>query len=129
MAIKPIPTTTLATTFTTGSYMLRGAITSGSVATISNINRYKQNKISKNKAIRNSVKSAIQGGIASTTAVATLQQYGEKNGLGMLTAIAVGVAGVYAVEKLSDKIEDSLESDTNLLEDNSQENNQEKIEE
>jgi hypothetical protein len=78
MAIKPIPTTTLATTFTTGSYMLRGAITSGSVATISNINRYKQNKISKNKAIRNSVKSAIQGGIASTTAVATLQQYGEK---------------------------------------------------
>jgi hypothetical protein len=53
----------------------------------------------------------------------------KKNGLGMLTAIAVGVAGVYAVEKLSDKIEDSLESDTNLLEDNSQENNQEKIEE
>ena len=88
-------------------HTISGAIASAVIAGSINYNKYKKDEISKEEAIQDSVKLTAQGGIATGSAIAAANYVGESNVLGFLTAISVGAIGVYAVEKMSRKIQDN----------------------
>lgn len=89
-----------------GADIARGAISSASVAGIINYNRLKKNETTTREAVKNSLKVGIQGGIATGTAIAAINNYATNNIFGMLTALSVGAAGIYGVEKVNDILQD-----------------------
>ncbi len=84
-------------------HALSGALTSGMISGTLNYNRYRQDKISKEKALKNTLKLTLQGGIVTASAIAASNYVGRSNFLGVLTAVSLGVAGIYGVEKLYEK--------------------------
>ena len=84
-------------------HAVSGALASGIVASAMNYNQYKQEKMSKEAAIKNSLKLTLQGGIVTASAIAASNHLGKSNIVGMLTAISIGAMGVYGVEKLYEK--------------------------
>ncbi len=84
-------------------HALSGALASGMIAGALNYNHYQQEKITKEKAIKNSLKLTLQGGIVTASAIAASNYVGKSSILGMLTAISLGITGVYGVEKLYEK--------------------------
>ena len=62
-------------------------------------------KLVQSEAIKDTVKKTAQGGIATGSAVAAANFIGQKNGLlKALTAVSIGMAGIYAIEVLDDKL-------------------------
>lgn len=86
-------------------HIISGALASGAIASAINYNAYSKAEISKQHAIQNSIKLALQGGIATGSAIAATNYLGKNNFLGMLSAISLGAIGVYAIEKLNEKLE------------------------
>ncbi|AFL68888.1 hypothetical protein [Sulfurospirillum barnesii] len=82
---------------------ISGALASGMVASALNYNQYKQEKIDKETAIKNSLKLTVQGGIVTASAIAAANYVGNNNILGVLTAVSLGAMGVYGVEKVYEK--------------------------
>lgn len=100
-------------------HVISGAIAAGAVAGALNYNKYKKEKITKEEAIKNSIKLIAQGGIATGSAIAAANYLGQGNVLGFLSALSIGAAGVYAVEKVNEKIEERLalqHQETELIE-------------
>lgn len=87
-------------------HIISGALASGAVASGINYNKYKSGEVEKNKAINDSVKLTVQGGIATGSAIAAANYIGKGNWLGMLGAVALGAAGIYASEKIAQTLED-----------------------
>lgn len=48
-----------------------------------------------------------QGGVATGSAIAAANYLGRGNYLGMLSAISLGFGGVYAIEKISEKLNET----------------------
>jgi len=88
-----------------GADITRGAISSAAVAGIINYNKLKKNEVTKEEAVKNSLKIGIQGGIATGAAISATNSYAANNLFGMLTALSIGAAGIYAVEKINDTLE------------------------
>lgn len=86
-----------------GGHVVSGALASGIVASALNYDRYKKVAISKEDAIKNALKLTVQGGIATGSAIAAANYLGRGSFLGMLSAVSIGIAGIYGVEKLYDK--------------------------
>jgi hypothetical protein len=84
-------------------HTVSGAIAAGTVAGAINYNRYKKDEISKNEALQNSAKLTLQGGIATGASIATANYIGKGSWLHALGALSIGIAGVYGIEKLSQK--------------------------
>lgn len=97
-------------------HALSGALASGMIAGALNYNHYKQEKISKEKAVKNSLKLTLQGGIVTASAIAASNYVGRSNILGMITAISLGITGVYGVEKLYEKSLESCEEEIKKVE-------------
>ena len=85
-------------------HVVSGAIASAVVAGSVNYNNYTKDEISKDEAIKNSIKLTVQGGVATGSAIAAANYLGKGNYLGMMAAISLGFGGVYAVEKIAQKL-------------------------
>jgi len=83
--------------------MISGALAAGMVATALSYTKYKQAELSKEEAIKQSLKLTLQGGIATGSAIAAANALGRNSWLGLLSSLSVGIAGIYGVEKLYDK--------------------------
>jgi Na+/alanine symporter len=86
-------------------HVVSGSLAAATVAGALNYNRYVKGEISQKQAWSNSLKLTAQGGIATGSAIAAANHLGSGNIVGMLTAVSIGAMGVYAVEKMSDTIE------------------------
>jgi len=89
-------------------HIVSGALASGALAGALNYNKLAKEEITKDEAVKNTVKLSAQGGIATGSAIAAANYLGQGNILGMLSAISLGAMGVYAVEKVSEKIEEQI---------------------
>lgn len=94
-------------------HIVSGALAAGAVAGAFNYNKYVKGEVSRGEAVSNSLKLTAQGGIATGSAIAAANYLGQNNIFGMLTAVSIGAMGIYAVEKVSERIEEKT-----LLEDN-----------
>lgn len=89
-------------------HIFSGAIASAIVSGSINYKKATQRKISQKEAIKDTIKKTTQGGIATGSAIAAANYIGQPNGLmKALTAISVGMAGIYAVEILDEKLTES----------------------
>ncbi len=86
-------------------HIVSGALASLVVAGAVNYNKYKKDEITKCEAVRDSLKLTLQGAVATSSAIAAANYIGEGAVLKTLSAVSVGFAGVYAVEKLSEFLE------------------------
>jgi len=85
-------------------HVVSGALAAGALAAALNYNKYKKGEIAKKEAVKDSLKLSAQGGIATGSAIAAANYVGQGNIFGMLTAVSVGAMGVYAIEKVNEKI-------------------------
>jgi hypothetical protein len=100
-------------------HLVSGTVAAGAVAGALNYNRYVKGEVSRSEALNNSLKLSAQGGIATGSAIAAANYLGQNNIFGMLTAVSVGAMGIYAVEKISEKIEEKTllkDNETEILE-------------
>eukprot|EP01156_Anaeramoeba_ignava_P009044 Anaeramoba_ignava/a36_144.p6 GENE.a36_144~~a36_144.p6 ORF type:complete len:118 (+),score=29.30 a36_144:1435-1788(+) len=84
-------------------HVVSGSLAAGALAAGINYNKYKKGQIGKNEAIQDSLKLSIQGGIVTGSSIAAANYVGEGSYMKMLTALSIGMAGVYAVEKINEK--------------------------
>lgn len=80
--------------------LVSGALAAGMVATALSYTKYKQAQISKEEAIKQSLKLTVQGGIATGSAIAAANALGRNSWLGFVGSLGVGIASIYGVEKL-----------------------------
>lgn len=86
-------------------HVISGALAAGVAAGALNYNKYKSGDLDKTEAINDSIKLGAQGGIATGSAIAAANYVGEGKYLSMLSAVSLGIAGVYAVEKVAEKLQ------------------------
>jgi uncharacterized membrane protein YeaQ/YmgE (transglycosylase-associated protein family) len=86
-------------------HAVSGSIVAGVLAGSINYNQYKKADISQKEFLAQTAKTTIQGGVGTASAVATANAIGKGDYVGALTAISLGVVGVYAAEKLYEKLE------------------------
>ena len=97
-------------------HVVSGAFASGAIAAALNYNRYKKEQISKNEAIQDTLKLTIQGGIATSSAIAAANYLGEGSLIKMVNAVSLGIFGIYALEKIDEKITKKLTEHPHCLE-------------
>jgi len=86
-------------------HVVSGALASAIVSGTINYKKTMQRQMSPNDAIKDTVKKTTQGGIATGSAIAAANFLGQPNGLmKALTAVSVGMAGIYAIEILDEKL-------------------------
>lgn len=85
-------------------HAVSGAVAVGVVSAIVNAKKVKEEKVTKQEAIRDTLKSSIVGGIATATAVSVANNLGDpkKSIFQTLGSLALGAGAVYAIEKASD---------------------------
>ncbi|WP_041959121.1 hypothetical protein [Sulfurospirillum arsenophilum] len=96
--------------------IVSGALAAGMVATALSYTKYKQAELSKEEAIKQSLKLAVQGGIATGSAIAAANALGRNSWLGLLGSLSVGIAGIYGIEKLYSKTYDHKAVDAETIE-------------
>lgn len=87
-------------------HIVSGAVASAIISGSINYKKVKEKRITFKEAARDTVKIASQGAIATGAAIATANYVGQKDGFfKAITALSIGVAGIYAVEVMNDKLE------------------------
>ena len=97
-------------------HVVSGALASAVVASSINYNSYTKDEINKDEAIKNSIKLTVQGGVATGSAIAAANYLGKGNYLGVMAAISLGFGGVYAVEKVTQKLNETKEIEEKIEE-------------
>ena len=91
-------------------HIVSGAVASAVVSGTINYKKVKNQEIYLDEAIQDTVKKTSQGALVTGTAIATANYLGQKGGfLKALTAVSIGMAGVYALEILDEKINSKYE--------------------
>lgn len=86
-------------------HIVSGAVAGAIVSSALNYKKVKSKQMEAKDAVKDTVKMASQGAIATGSAIATANYIGQKNGvLKALTAASVGMMGIYALEVLDDKL-------------------------
>ncbi|PID47872.1 MAG: hypothetical protein CR967_02675 [Proteobacteria bacterium] len=80
-------------------YLVSGTLVAGLISSNLNYQKYKKEEISKQDAIRDTLAVSAQAGIASASAVASIQYLANKNYLNAALSLAVGIGGIVAIEK------------------------------
>ncbi len=97
-------------------HIVSGAVASAIVSGTINYKKLKNEEISPNGAIKDTVKRTSQGAIATGTAIATANYIGQKGGLfKALTAVSIGMAGIYTLEVIDEKYEAIYNNDQDLI--------------
>ncbi len=92
-------------------HIVSGAVASAIVSGTINYKRVKDEEISQNEAVKDTVKRTSQGAIATGAAIATANYLGQKGGLfKALTAASVGMAGIYALEVIDETLSAKYEA-------------------
>ncbi len=100
-------------------HVISGAIASMVVSGAINYKKYQNGELKKCDAIKDTTKRASQGAIATGSAIATTNYIGEGNYLRAFTAASIGLAGIYALEIIEEKLEQKYLTNQNLqLEEN-----------
>ncbi len=87
-------------------HIVSGAVASAIISGTINYKKLKDEKISSNDAIKDTVKRTSQGAIATGAAIATANYIGQKGGFfKALSAASIGMAGIYALEVIDEKLE------------------------
>jgi len=86
-------------------HLVSGTVFSAVFGGSINYSKYKKDEIDKNELFNDTAKMALQGGIATASAVATANYIGRGNWLGAMTAASIGAMGVYTTQKVYDKLE------------------------
>lgn len=87
-------------------HIVSGAVASAIVSGTINYKKVKDEKITSQEAVKDTVKKTSQGAIATGAAIATANYLGQQGGLfKALTAASIGMAGVYALEVLDERLE------------------------
>ena len=87
-------------------HIVSGAVASAIVSGAINYKKVKEEKLDSKEAIKDTVKKTSQGAIATGAAIATANYIGQEGGFfKALTSASIGIAGIYAVEILDDKLE------------------------
>src|SRR5574344_1510486 len=95
-------------------HVISGAIASAVVSGAINYKKYKAGQIKSCEAIKDTTKRASQGAIATGSAIATTNYIGEGNYLRAITAASIGVAGIYAIELIEEKLEQKYLTNQNI---------------
>ncbi|MCP4971560.1 MAG: hypothetical protein GY932_13330 [Arcobacter sp.] len=92
-------------------HIVSGAVASAIVSGTINYKKVKDEEISSDEAIKDTVKRTSQGAIATGAAIATANYVGQKGGLfKALTAASIGMAGIYALEVIDEKLNSKYNS-------------------
>ncbi len=98
-------------------HVVSGAIASAIVSGTMNYKKATESKITTAEAVKDTIKKTTQGGIATGSAIAAANFIGQPNGLmKALTAVSIGMAGIYAVEVLDEKLSQGYEELTQAQE-------------
>ena len=95
-------------------HVISGAIASAVVSGAINYKKTQNGSLNKNCAIKDTVKRASQGAIVTGSAIATTNYIGEGNYLRAFTALSIGLAGVYALEIIEEKLEEKYLTNQNI---------------
>jgi hypothetical protein len=86
-------------------HIVSGAVASAIVSGTINYKKVKNEELCKKAAIKDTVKRTSQGAIATGAAIATANYLGQKGGFfKALSAASIGMAGIYALEIMDEKI-------------------------
>lgn len=77
-----------------------GVVVSGTAIGFINYHQYKKEQMSKEEALKNALKVVAQGSVATGTAIAISRYLERKSLIGALSALSLGVAGIYGIEKV-----------------------------
>ena len=100
-------------------HVISGARASAVISGALNYKKYQNGQIKKCEAIKDTTKKATQGAIVTGSAIATTNYIGEGNYLRALTSASIGMAGIYALEIIEEKLEQKYLINQNLeLEEN-----------
>lgn len=87
--------------------IITGAIASAVASSTVNMRKVRNEEINLSEAVKDTVKRTSQGAIATGAAVATASYLSQKGGFfKALTTLSVGMAGIYALEVLDDKLQE-----------------------
>lgn len=95
-----------------GSATIVGAVATAVVKTTINAKKVSEGSLSIPEALRDTVKGSAQGAVATAT-VATIQEMTTRPNPSTLNAVAVaamGIVGVYAIEKIADSLSEVKEA-------------------
>jgi hypothetical protein len=87
-------------------HVVSGTIASAAIAGGMHYNQVQKGTLDKKAAIRTTIKLSLQGGVATGAAIAAANHLGKSNFFGVLSALSIGVAGVYAIEKINDYVQE-----------------------
>ena len=86
-------------------HAVSGSIVAGVLAGSINYSRYKKADIGQKEFLSETMKTTVQGGIGTASAIATANYIGRGDYLGALTSMSLGMVGVYTTEKLYENLE------------------------
>eukprot|EP01155_Anaeramoeba_flamelloides_P032647 Anaeramoba_flamelloidesa94143_119.p4 GENE.a94143_119~~a94143_119.p4 ORF type:complete len:125 (-),score=31.27 a94143_119:930-1304(-) len=88
-------------------HIVSGAVASAIVSGTINYKKLKEEKIEAKDALKDTVKKTSQGAVATGAAIATANYLGQKGGfLKAMTAVSIGMAGIYAIEIIDEKLQE-----------------------
>lgn len=93
----------LSNTRLTTDHLLSGTLASAIGAGALSYNNYKKQKISKNEAVKNTIKLALEGGVASGSAIACSNSIVDKNYANALLSAVLGFGAIVAIEKIANQ--------------------------
>lgn len=99
-------------------HAVSGAFASGIISGSINYINYQNGHLNKSQALQNTLKVTVQGGIATSAAIAATNHLGP-DGSGFLqamTALSIGMAGIYAVEIADQALTNKLSKNKNTVE-------------
>lgn len=91
----------LSNTRLTADHLLSGAIASALGAGALNFHNYKNEKVTKNEAIKDTLKLTAQGGIAAGSAISCSNNIVNKNYTGAVFSALLGFGAIVAIEKIA----------------------------
>lgn len=83
-----------------------GAISTLVVSGVMNSKAMQEGKVSRDSAIRSTIKETLFGGVALGCATYAASAVGKKEYTQALTSVAIGVATIYGIESISQKLEE-----------------------
>ncbi len=89
LAVNKVPT----------DFFVSGALFTSLISGNANYQKYKKEELGKDEALKNTIKTATQAGLASASAIASVQYLANKSYLKATLALAVGAGGVFGIEK------------------------------
>ncbi len=80
-------------------FVVSGVLSTGLVSGALNYKKFKDGDLKKNEAIKSTIKTSSQAGLATGVAIASVQYIANKNYLKAALSLALGAGAIYAIEK------------------------------